>query len=169
MADIIKRTRTGPPDGHPRYGGRRPGSVNRKTAEMRDLAAQLGVDPVEYLCTIIACDYAVQAPVVDPDTGKQLIGADGKPLLKWMAITTRQKIDACKELLPYVKPRLAATQVTGPDDAPLQVATLDITQILADPELARNAQALALRVIEQQGDADGAGEPVPSDFYSRRS
>jgi len=166
MEEIIKQ-RKGAPSGHPRYGGRRKGSLNKKTVEIKQLASQMGVDPVAYLCTIVGCDGALQIPVVEPETGKNVIDADGKPVLRWIAITTRQKLDACKELMPYIRPKLAATQLTGKDGGPIETATLDITQILADPELARNAQELALRMADQMDASDGPREPVPVDLYPK--
>jgi len=153
MADIIEKKRRAPGAGAKpgeRRGGRRPGSLNKSTAAIKDLAERLGVDPVGYFCAIIKCDGAIQVPVIDPATGKPLKDASGQPVLKWEAITLRQKLDAAKELLPYTAPKLAATQVTGANEGPVKVATLDITQVIADPELARAAQEMALLIADQQ-------------------
>lgn len=146
--EIVKRR--GP--GRPRSAGRPKGSLNKKTVALLDLAEQLGLksDPLRYLLTLVACDGAIQVPIIDPATGKPQKDETGRPLLEWKAISVRQKIDACKELMPYIRPKLSATQVTGANGGPVETAVLDIAQILADPTLARDAQRLALAVIDQQ-------------------
>ena len=150
------KKRRGPPPGV-RHGGRTKGSLNKKTVALLDLAEQMGLasDPVRYLLSIIGCDGCVRVPVIDATTGKQARGEDGKPLTEWKAISTRQKLDACREIMPFLRPKLSARQVTGANQGPVEVNRLDIAQILQNPELARNAQELALRVIEQQGAGDG--------------
>ena len=56
-------------------------------------------------------------------------------------------------------PKLQATTITGKNDGPLAVATLDVTAILANPQLAAAAQELALMVVEAEGNALGLPEP----------
>jgi hypothetical protein len=52
--------------------------------------------------------------------------------------------------MSYLFPKLAASTVTGADNGPVAVATLDISQILANPELAKSAQTIALQIAEQR-------------------
>ena len=154
MADIIEKKRRAPGAGSKpgeRRGGRRKGSLNRKTVAIRDLSEKLGVDPAEALLNMVRCD-CMQVPVFDEATGRPLVGEDGKPILKWIAFSTRQRMDAAKELLPYIAPKLAATQLTGANDGPVEVASLDLTQILSDPTLAKAAQEMALMLAEQRAD-----------------
>lgn len=149
MADIIKRVRTGPPDGHPRFGGRVKGSVNKKTAGIRALAEAMGTDPAETLLKIVQHD-CIQVPVIDPSSGKPLTDANGKPLLQWIAFSTRMRMDACKELMPYLAPRLASVALSGSEGGPIKIATLDVTQIILDEDTARAAQQMALMLCDQQ-------------------
>lgn len=154
MEDTNKPARKGPPDGHPRYGGRRKGSLNRRTQFARDLAEKMRVDPVEFLLQIVATD-AVQVPVTDSETGTPLLNEDGSPKRVWQVITLNQRIDAAKALLGYLYPKLQAVQITDKDLGPTEVTTLDVAEILADPELAKAAQTMALMLIEQRADRDG--------------
>lgn len=149
--------------GRPRSAGRPKGALNKKTAALHDLMDQMGMsaDPLRYLLALIASDGCVQVPVVDPESGKPMKDEKGKPVMEWKAVTVKMKLDACRDVLPYLRPKLAATQVSGQDGGPVQTAVLDIAQILADPTLARDAQRLALAVIEQQD----AGLPEPACRY----
>jgi hypothetical protein len=163
MADIIKRVRTGPPDGHPRYGGRRPGSVNKKTATLKNLAEQMGTDPAETLLNIVQHD-CIQVPMIDEVTGKPLTDANGKPMLKWITFSTRMRMDACKELMPYLAPRLASVALSGSEGGPIKIATLDVTQIILDEDTARAAQRMALMLADQMDpNAQSSAPAVPYD------
>jgi hypothetical protein len=87
--------------------------------------------------------------MIDEVTGKPLTDANGKPLLKWIAFSTRMRMDACKELMPYLAPRLASVALSGPNGGPVEIATLDVTQIILDEDTARAAQRMALMLADQ--------------------
>lgn len=141
--------------GHDKYGGRR----KRTAQQARDLAQQLGVDPLEYMLNLLTKDVVEEVE----------IDADGKERRIKVPIGHELKIDICKTLANFFYPRLSATQVTGRDDGPVAVATLDVTAILANPELAKAAQDLALAICEQETAQDrierGLPEPGADRFY----
>jgi hypothetical protein len=67
-------------------------------------------------------------------------------------------------VLGYLYPKLQSTQITGANDGPVEVATLDITQILADPKMAEAAQRMALQIAQQMDPNAPRGEAaVPDD------
>jgi hypothetical protein len=133
-------------EGHPRYGGRK-----KRTAQMaRDLADELGCDPLAFMMRIINSDVIEQTVI-----------ENGKEKRVKVAIDLATRLDAAKNVAGYLYPRLSAQQVTGKDDGPLAVATLDVSAILANPALAETAQQLALMVVEQEISEERAGLPEP--------
>jgi hypothetical protein len=107
-------------------------------------------NPLEALLTVIGSD-AIRVPQIDPKTGKQAFEpVYGECLFEWHAISTTDRIAACRSIMSYLFPKLAASTVTGADNGPVAVATLDISQILANPELAKSAQTIALQIAEQR-------------------
>jgi len=134
--------------GHPRLGGRKPGSQNKRTRQAIEICEAMDFHPAALLATVV-----LTGKLPNPDGTTVEIDASGR-------------MDALKALCPYVMPRLQATQVTGKDDGPLAVATLDISRILADPALVEQAQNLALAMV----DADRNPAPAqrvlpPGDAY----
>ncbi len=68
---------------------------------------------------------------------------------------------AClRDCLPYVLPRLQSTAIHGPNNGPICVAELDVTAIMANPELARAAQDLALGMVKQERTQRGLADPT---------
>lgn len=87
--------------------------------------------------------------IINSDVIEQtVIGADGKRKRVGVAIPLDMRLDAAKAVAPYLHPRLNAQTISGPNDAPIAVAGLDITKILRDPALANMAQRLALAMVE---------------------
>ncbi|MDR3428282.1 MAG: hypothetical protein P4L78_12660 [Silvimonas sp.] len=68
-----------------------------------------------------------------------------------------------RDCLPYVLPRLQQQSValSGPSGGPVELATLDVSAILANPALAETAQQLAMMVIDQEVTEERAGLPAP--------
>lgn len=118
--------------GHPRYGGRKKGSPAKRTQEAREIAERLGFHPIELLAII-----AMRGVIPNADGTETPVDTDAR-------------LDAIKAAAPYLTPRLSAQQITGKDEGPLAVSTLDVAQILANPALARMAQDLALAMAEQE-------------------
>ena len=123
-------------------GGRKPGSLNKRTRQAIEICEAYNFSPVATMIAVIT-------------TGK-LPNADGT----FAEVDTPARLDALKSLMPYIAPRLQATQVTGQNGGPIEVdsTTLDIRAIIASPELAAAAQKLALAMAEQQ-----AALPAPVD------
>jgi hypothetical protein len=137
--------------GHPRVGGRKPGSPNRRTKQALEICEELSFHPAAFLATI-----ALTGLMPNPDGSTT-------------PVTTDDRLRAATALAPFVMPRLQATQVTGKDDGPLAVATLDMSRILADPALVEQAQNIALALA----DADRCPAPAqrvlpPGDTYPER-
>lgn len=140
--------------GHVKKGGRKPGTLNKRTRFAHEVAERMGVDPAGYLLHIIKSDV-VQLAARDPKTGEAIMEADGlTPKLVWHAVTLADRIDAAKTLMRYMYPALQAVELTGKDGGPMEAAVLDVTEILANPELAKAAQTMALMMANQAADAD---------------
>ena len=122
-------------EGHPRFGGRK----KRTAAQARALADEMGVDPLEFMLGLLKSDVIDQTVI---ENGKQ------KKVKATVPLDVR--LDAAKTIIGYMYPRLNATQVTGADDGPVELATLDFTPILANPELSLAAQEIAMQLAEAQ-------------------
>jgi hypothetical protein len=154
--DTPKKKR-GAPVGHGRYGGRQKGSISRDTAAILAQSSAMGADPLEALLAVIGCDGAMRIPQINPATGKQAFDEWGELLYTWVAVSLSEKIQCCKSVMGYLFPRLQSTRISGADGVgPVEVATLDVTQIILDGDMAKAAQQLALMVAEQRADTDGA-------------
>jgi hypothetical protein len=125
--------------GHRKVGGRTPGT---KSYSAHVLGAKLGVNPLELGLEMLRSGY-VTLPGEPPDK-KRLIPVDAY-------------IGLLKDLARYFAPQLSAVaqQISA------QVETsqvMDVTQLMASPELARAAQLLALGIAQQPqlpaGDSD---------------
>lgn len=135
------------PTGHPRFGGRQKGTLNKRTKFAQDLAAELKVDPVRFMLMLLNSD-TVEVPVLkNPLTGEVEVGPDGKPLMRQINVPLDLRLDAAKAVAPYVHPRLQATQITGQGDGPVQL-DVDVAGVLADPQAAKAAQELALKLAQ---------------------
>jgi len=116
-------------EGHPRFGGKRKNTA----AQARAMAEEMGVDPLAFLLSIIGSDVIEQTVIVD-----------GKKSRVEVAVSLDTRMDAAKQVMAYMYPRLMAQQITGTGDGPLEVATLDVTKLLQDPAMAAMAQDLAI-------------------------
>lgn len=160
--DTPKKKR-GAPVGHGRYGGRAPGSLSRTTWDLLQKSEQLGADPLAVHLQVIAADGCLKLPVIDSTTGLQKIDEWGECLFQWVAVSLTERIAACRAVMGYLYPKLQSTRISGPNHGPVEVAALDITQLLNDPALARQAQVLALQIAEQQNDQNAPQLPRPYD------
>lgn len=133
--------------GHPRVGGRRPGSLNKRTKRALEICEEMKFHPAAVLITVI-------------QTGK-LMNADGTSV----EIDAAGRMDALKTLCPYVMPRLQATQLSGDPDAPLVENYIDVTALLRDPATAEAAQTISLALAARELPS-GEPEPVRSSLYN---
>lgn len=156
MANKLKTPRTGNPatgwqEGHQKYGGRR-----KRTAQMaRDLADELGCDPLAFMMKIITCEVFEQT----------IIDEKGKEKRVKIAVDLATRLSACRDVAGYLYPKLSAQQISGNDGGPIAVAALDVAAILANPALAETAQQLALMVVEQEISEERRGLPTPDYRY----
>jgi hypothetical protein len=134
--------------GHPRYGGKK----KRTAAQARAIAEQLGVDPLEHMLKLLASDV-MEEMQIDATTGK-------RRKVK-VPVPQSLKVEICRVLLPHFYPRLNAQSITGPSGGAVEVAALDVTALLSDPEAAKAAQALGLRMAEAERLSAGLPESAP--------
>lgn len=116
--------------GHPRYGGRK----KRTAQQARELAEELGVDPLRFLMEIVRSD-TVEQTVIDEKGKKKKVTT---------AIPLEMRIDAAKWVSRFCYPVLSATQVTGANEGPVEIVGLDLTRMMMDPA----AQKLAMQIAE---------------------
>lgn len=123
--------------GHPRFGGRKKGSQNKRTREVQEILDRLDFHPVEFLAIVAS-------------TG-QMPNPDGS----FTAVDAVERLGAAKAIAPFCAPRLQAVeaQVNGIAEPQLSVV-LPTTQILSDPKLCDALNDLAL-LVAQQGMEDG--------------
>ncbi len=123
--------------GHPRLGGKKRGTASKA----RDLAESMGVDPLKWLLNLLKTG-TYQAVVIDETSGKKT---------KKTTIASGDMLtDAAKCTLQYLYPKLSGISHTGPDgEGPVETVSLNLTAILANPELCRAAETMALLMAEQ--------------------
>lgn len=83
--------------------GRKAGSATTKTREIADKAASEGLTPLEYMLEIMRDDS------VETD--------DGRVMHDHRAM----RFEAAKAAAPYIHPRLAAVEHSGPDGGPVDM------------------------------------------------
>lgn len=128
--------------------GRLPGVRNWNA---RRVAESLGVSPLIVALTVIKTGYFPLAKGEDPKDQRR-----ASPEL-----FTKILLDTLK----LVVPSLSSVQLTGNDGGPVAVATMDVTQLMASPELARAAQLLALGIASQpQAQLSPAGDDESGHF-----
>lgn len=116
--------------GHARVGGRKAG-LPTKTKLAAEMCAKYKFHPLEWIVQAVKTGVA-PAP-------------DGKPGTQPVSMSDRTRL--AETLLSFLLPRLSATQVTGANEGPIAVSTLDVTQLMQNPELAAAAQRVALGLI----------------------
>ena len=144
--------------GRPRRG-RPKGALNKRTLFAREWSEKLGMaDPCEFLIRVMNAD-TIEVTKADAN-GNAVLDATGKPLKQLAVVPLATRIQCAAELMSFVYPRLQATQVQAQVDTTVDVE-FDVTTLLADPEAARAAQALALKLAEQEGARYRAGRGLP--------
>jgi hypothetical protein len=119
--------------GHvPIKGAGRPSG--RKNWSVRSLSEITGVNPFQISLEILRTQHLPAIP--------------GSADKKGRMVTTAEYVKVLTEVQCYLAPKMAATTLTGANDGPVAVATLDVTQIMADPALAEAAQLLALGLAQ---------------------
>ena len=96
----------GKPKGLPKSGGRTKGTPNRSTVQTRERIQELA-DPIAFLADVMA--------------GKRMVAAGEPGGMKktWCYPSLEQRLRAGETLLRKILPDLKATELSGPDGAPL--------------------------------------------------
>jgi hypothetical protein len=134
--------------GHAKLGGRK-----KTVTRARDLIGKY-TDPLVWMLRLLR-DGSYDAVLIDPATGKKTKVPTVAPL--------ELMLDCAKACVGFVHPRLSATQLTGANEGPVQSLTLDMNALLADPELARQAQAVALALTKSNRDTAPGSDVVVYD------
>lgn len=117
--------------GHRRFGGRRPGSMNKRTREAIEICLQHNFHPAAFLAAI-----AKTGMMPNPDGTTT-------------PVSSEDRIRASVALCPYVMPKLQNVQQVvhkaDPEDA-----VIDVNRLMESPELVAAAQALALAASSGQ-------------------
>ncbi len=132
--------------GAARRRGRPRGSIGKRTLFAREWCEKLGLtDPVQFLVTVMNSD-TVEVTQSDAN-GNAVLGADGKPVKQLAVIPLDTRIRCGYELLGYMYPKLQAHQLQAQVQTESAVEIgIDVNALLADPDAARAAQALALKI-----------------------
>ncbi len=117
------KRRPGKPKGLPKSGGRQRGTPNRSTVQTRDRILELA-DPIAFLADVMAGTRMVAA------------GEPGDMKKTWCYPTLAQRVQASETLLRKLLPDLKATELSGPDGAPLVEPTRR-DELYSSMELAR--------------------------------
>lgn len=118
-------------------GGRQPGSLNKATREFRDTVTKLLSDNAENVAKWLDRVATGTEAVLD---------AEGKIAVKGVAPDPGKALDLLASLAEYAAPKLARTELTGPDGGPVQTATsIDVSGLT-------NEQLRALASIAVQPD-----------------
>jgi hypothetical protein len=131
--------------GHKRLGGRRPGARNKFTWSARQAAQEAGFDPVALAMRVI---LQGKLPPIKGQA-EEKVGMEGR-------------LAMLKEIMQYMLPKLSATQITGKDEGPVAIATLDVTRLMEDSEMLEAAQRIALGLAQQRPQI-AAGPPDPNE------
>ena len=127
MPKSADKRRPGRPKGYPKTGGRKPGSKNAVPNELRNYINHKG-RPLELLAAIAS--------------GRKVTAADPKDPCKKTSVypSLTDRISAARVLMNKLVPDLRASEISGPDNGPIQIESEPIT----DKERARRI-AFALR------------------------
>ena len=83
--------------------GRKAGSATTKTREIADKAMEQGISPLEYMLQVMRQEPADGLEPRDAMTAQSI------------------RFEAAKAAAPYIHPRLAAVELSGPDGGPVSM------------------------------------------------
>lgn len=126
--------------GGPRKGaGRKPGSATKKTREIANKAAEQGITPLEVMLETM-CSLVQKAKDIEAN-GPQ----EGEKIVSPLELRV-QAAAVAKDAAPYMHPRLAAIEHSGPNGGPIEgrttldVSGLSIEQIRALASIRLNGE-----------------------------
>jgi hypothetical protein len=135
--------------GHTKVGGRK-----KTVTRARDLVTKYG-DPLVWMLRVLR-EGVYDAVVIDPVTGKKTKVATVAPL--------ELLLDCAKSCVGFVHPKLSTTQLSGPNDGPIESMSINMDVLLQDEVWCRQAQTVALALIEAGHDATPGNQVVDADF-----
>lgn len=94
--------------------GRKKGTPNKKTQELRDKCEAAGVDPFDVLLQICKGTKEI---IVKDDKGKEKTVE--------LPINTEHRLAAAKELCQYIYPKRKAIELTSDEDNAIKVSIVD--------------------------------------------
>lgn len=100
-----------PGDPKPKNAGRKPGTPNKKSLQLEERAAELGVDPFLFLAHFMMGDTKSlgEEPFVDDETGEET----------YPKIPLEDRREAAKELMPYLYGKRKPVDKDGDDSSDL--------------------------------------------------
>ena len=132
ITDTPATPRPGFQVGHKRFGGRPRGAKNVRTATAREIAARLKCDPAQWLLNAGRLGY-----IKNPD------GTTTK-------ITAADRIQAMKNVLPFVHVKRTALSVNGRIESETRSQHVDLTKIMENPMLAEYAERIVLALAQPE-------------------
>ncbi len=128
---------------HPNWGGPRPGQLGRPKGipnprrDILDFRRRFPVFPVEYFLMVLNDKLPVLAKVKGHNQPKK----DKNGNIIYRKFNHEEKMEAAKNAAPYLHPRLAAVELSGPEGGPVK-HSIDVTK-LSDEELNQFERLLA--------------------------
>jgi len=129
--------------GHRPCGRKPKGTPNAQTWFARAVLEEKGINPISLALDVVTSGLLPLAANQDPKNRKLL--------------SDELRVKVLLELMNYTFPRLSSQALTGPTGGAVEVATLDVLELMQNPELAAAAQKLALGISTAQ--RDGNDEP----------
>lgn len=99
--------------------GRKPGSATKKTREIANKAAEMGITPLEVMLENMRFAHQEAAGILGRLLDSDAEVPEGFDSLKELLRYRSMAQDAAKDAAPYVHPRLAAIEHTGEDGGPI--------------------------------------------------
>lgn len=109
------KTKVGRPKGIPKTGGRKKGVPNKATAKREAAIAATGLTPLDFMLSVMRGAYPA--------------GAEPAQVIAWEAM----RFEAAKAAAPYVHPKMATIEHTGPNGGPMQHEVEAIERRIVDP------------------------------------
>ena len=120
--------------------------------DARAVAARHGWHPVDFLIFVASRGEMPNPCVSCGETHMQPISGGCQAHSTAHPVDAKMRMEAAKEVLPYVASKLQAIEITGKDGGPVATAhaTLDLTAILKDPAMLAAAQQIALALSDRE-------------------
>jgi hypothetical protein len=133
---VVERTEKGRfLPGHKKLGGLKKGTIAVNSWIAREVAQSKNFNPLAIALDVFTTGYLPLAPGEDPKKRHKISDE----------LRVKVLLDTCKFLFPTI----SAMQVSGANEGPIAVASLDMVSLMRDPRLVEAAQALSLATTAQ--------------------